>query len=99
MTMFNALLKKLMNRGNDDSKNVAKKRLKFALVYDKLEIKEEMLEDLQKDLIEVISRYFEIDRDQVMLDIERSEESSALIMNTPILAARHKKPAHKSARM
>ena len=91
MMMFNTLLKKLLNRG-EDSRQVAKKRLKFALVYDKLEIKEEMLEDLQKDLIDVISRYFEIDRQQMSLDIERSEDSSALIMNTPILAARHKKP-------
>ncbi len=91
MMMFNTLLKKLMNRG-EDSRQVAKKRLKFALVYEKLEIKEEMLEDLQKDLIDVISRYFEIDRQQMSLDIERSEDSSALIMNTPILAARHKKP-------
>ena len=91
MMMFNTLLKKLMNRG-EDSRQVAKKRLKFALVYDKLEIKEEMLEDLQRDLIDVISRYFEIDRQQMSLDIERSEDSSALIMNTPILAARHKKP-------
>lgn len=97
MMTFNALLKKLMNRG-DESKNVAKKRLKFALVYDKLEIKEDMLEDLQRDLIEVISRYFEIDRQQMSLDIERSEESSALIMNTPILAARHKKPQPDNAR-
>lgn len=91
MMMFNTLLKKLLNRG-EDSRQVAKKRLKFALVYDKLEIKEEMLEDLQKDLIDVISRYFEIDRQQMSLDIERSEDTSALIMNTPILAARHKKP-------
>ncbi len=89
--MFNALFKKLMNRG-EDSKEVAKKRLKFALVYDKLEIKDEMLEDLQRDLMEVISRYFEIDRKQMSLDIERAEGTSALILNTPILAARHKKP-------
>jgi cell division topological specificity factor len=89
MMMFNALLKKLMNKGN--SKDVAKKRLKFALIYDKLEIKDDMIEDLQRDLIEVISRYFEIDRKQMSLDIERSEESSALIMNTPILAARRVK--------
>lgn len=98
MMMFNALLKKLMNRG-DESKNVAKKRLKFALVYDKLEIKEDMLEDLQRDLMEVISRYFEIDHQQMSLDIERSEESSALIMNTPILAARHKKGPQNEARV
>lgn len=89
MMMFNTLLKKLMQRA-DDSKDVAKKRLKFALVYDKLEIKDDMLEDLQRDLVEVISRYFEIDRSQLLLDIERAEGSSALILNTPILSARHK---------
>lgn len=89
--MFNALFKKLLNRGGDDSKDVAKKRLKFALVYDKLEIKDDMLEDLQRDLIDVISRYFEIDRKQMSLDIERAEGSSALILNTPILSARNKK--------
>ena len=94
MTILNGLLKKLTNRGSDSS-NVAKKRLKFALVYDKLEIKDDMLEDLQKDLVEVISRYFEIDRQQMSLDIERSGESSALTLNTPILGAKHKKAHQK----
>lgn len=93
--MFNTLLKKLMNRG--ESKDVAKKRLKFALVYDKLEVKDDMLEDLQKDLVEVISRYFEIDRQQLSLDIERAEGSSALILNTPILSARHQKAGQPEA--
>ncbi|MGM0452520.1 MAG: cell division topological specificity factor MinE [Thermodesulfobacteriota bacterium] len=95
MMMFNTLLKKLMNRG--ESKDVAKKRLKFALVYDKLEVRDDMLEDLQKDLVEVISRYFEIDRQQLSLDIERAEGSSALILNTPILSARHQKAAQSEA--
>ena len=95
MMMFNTLLKKLMNRG--ESKDVAKKRLKFALVYDKLEVRDDMLEDLQKDLVEVISRYFEIDRQQLSLDIERAEGSSALILNTPILSARHQKAGQSEA--
>lgn len=97
MKMFNKLLKKLMSR--EESKDVAKKRLKFALVYDKLEIKEEMLEDLQRDLIDVISRYFEIDRQQMSLDIERSEGSSALTLNTPILGAKHQKTDQKDSRL
>lgn len=82
---FNTLLKKLMNKG--DSKNIAKKRLKFALLTDKLEIKTDTLGNLQKDLVEVISRYFEIDKESIKIDIQRSEESSALIFNTPIIAA------------
>ena len=82
---FNTLLKKLMNKGN--SKDIAKKRLKFALLTDKLEIKTDTLGNLQKDLVEVISRYFEIDTESINIDIQRSDESSALIFNTPIIAA------------
>lgn len=92
MMMFNTLLKKLMNRA--DSKEIAKKRLKFALVYDKLEIKDDILEDLQKDLVEVINRYFEIDRDGFSLELERADGCSALILNTPILSARRQ--AHQA---
>jgi cell division topological specificity factor len=83
---FNTLLKKLMNKG-DDSKNIAKQRLKFALLTDKLEIKTDTLGDLQRDLVEVISKYFEIDKESIQIDIKRSDESSALIFNTPILSA------------
>ena len=82
---FNTLLKKLMNK--NESKDIAKKRLKFALLTDKLEIKADTLAYLQKDLVEVISRYFEIDKESIQIDIKRSEESSALIFNTPIISA------------
>jgi len=91
---FNTLLKKLMNKG--DSKNIAKKRLKFALLTDKLEIRTDTMRNLQKDLVEVISRYFEIDKESIKIDIQRSEESSALIFNTPIIAA-HRQREHPAA--
>ncbi len=84
---FNDLLKKLLNK--PDSREVAKKRLKFALVYDKLEVSDDMLNNLQQELLEVISRYFEIDRESINLDIQRSDEYSALVFNTPILSAKH----------
>jgi len=83
---LNALLKKLFNK--TESKDIAKKRLKFALIYDKLEIRDDMLGNLQKELIEVISRYFEIDKQAIALDIQRSDECSALVFNTPILSAK-----------
>jgi len=72
------------------SKDVAKKRLKFALVYDKLEISDEMLQNLQSDIIAVISKYFEIDKSSLKLDIQRSDELSALVFNTPIISAKRK---------
>ena len=92
---FQSLIKKLLNKP-DNSRSVAKKRLQFALVYDKLEVKDDMLEDLQRDLVDVISRYFEIDREALSLDIQRCEGSSALILNTPIVAAKHQKKGREA---
>jgi len=86
---LNSLFKKIM--GKPASKDVAKQRLKFALLTDKLDVKKEMLKDLQKDLIEVISRYFEIDKESITIDIQRSEECSALVFNSPIISATHKR--------
>lgn len=84
--MLNGLLNKLL--GKSGSKDVAKKRLQFALVYDKLEVSDTMLESLQRDIVEVISRYFVIDQEEIKLDIQRDRDSSALVVNTPILSAR-----------
>ena len=84
--MLNGLLNKLL--GKSGSKDVAKKRLQFALVYDKLEVSDTMLESLQRDIVEVISRYFVIDQEEIKLDIQRDRDSSALVVNTPIPSPR-----------
>ncbi len=86
--MLNGLLKKIL--GKSDSKDVAKKRLKFALIYDKLEVSDEIMDDLQRDIVEVISRYFEIDQSAFKLDIHRTDDLSALVVNTPIISAKHR---------
>jgi len=94
--MLNRLLQKLSGssksrKGNEkstSSKEVAKKRIKFALVYDKIEVSDNLLKDLQQDIIEVISRYFEIDKNSLTLDIQRMDDLSALVMNTSIISAR-----------
>ncbi len=88
--MLNGLVQKLFGK-ETHSKDVAKKRLKFALVYDKLEISDEMLTELQQDVIAVISKYFEIDSSSLKLDIQRSDDFSALVFNTPIIAAKRKR--------
>jgi cell division topological specificity factor len=88
--MLDGFLKKLLGGRQSDSKDVAKKRLKFALIYDKLEVSDTILENLHRDIVEVISRYFEIDREAFKLDIRRSDELSALVVNTPILGAKRR---------
>ena len=88
--MLNGFFRKVMGGDKTDSKEVAKKRLKFALIYDKLEVSDDILTSLHRDIVEVISRYFEIDKEAVKLDINRSEDLSALIVNTPIKSAKHR---------
>jgi cell division topological specificity factor len=87
--MFNDFFGKFFGKSGN-SKETAKKRLKFALVYDKLEISDDLLSDLQRDMVEVISRYFEIDTTAMKLDIKRSDDLSALVFNTPILSAKRR---------
>ena len=84
--MLNDIMKKLF--GKSGSKETAKKRLQFALVYDWLEVSDDVLKKMQNEIITVISRYFVIDRDQLKLDITRDNDLSALVFNTPIISAK-----------
>lgn len=84
--MLNDLMKKLFSKNG--SKETAKKRLQFALVYDRLEVSDEILKDMQNEIVAVISRYFVIDQKQLKLDITRKNDLSALMFNTPIISAK-----------
>lgn len=81
------MLSRLLRRftGQKASKDTAKKRLQFSLIYDKLEVNDTTLTDLQKDIVGVISKYFEIDKDAFELKVKRDDDVSALVFNTPIL--------------
>ena len=81
--MLSRLLKKFTKQ--KASKEAAKKRLQFSLIYDKLEVNDTTLTNLQKDIVAVISNYFEIDNESLELKVRRDDEVSALVFNTPIL--------------
>jgi cell division topological specificity factor len=84
--MLNDLIKKLFRK--NDSKATAKKRLQFALIYDRLEVSDDSLKDMQNEIVAVISRYFVIDQDKLKLNITRDEDLSALMFNTPIISSK-----------
>lgn len=87
--MLSGLLKRFIGRKN--SKDAAKKRLQFSLIYDKLEVNDTTLTDLQQDIVDVISKYFEIDKDALELKVKRDDNVSALVFNTPILQVKRKR--------
>ena len=89
--MFAEIVQKVFGNKNNSGKT-AKKRLELALIYDRLEISDDVLKDLQRDIIDTISRYFEIDKASLKLDISKSGEMSSLVLNTSILSAKHQTP-------
>jgi len=90
VTVFGEILRKWFGKGMDDgdSKSVAKDRLRLVLVHDRSMLPPETLDALRADLIEVVSRYFEVDRTTLSMDVHRTRESWALMVNLPLRRAR-----------
>jgi cell division topological specificity factor len=54
------------------------------LIHDRTDISPEMMENLRKDLIGVISNYLDIEEDKIELDLSKEERSVALVANIPV---------------
>lgn len=72
----------------DSSKAVAKDRLRLILIHDRCSISPEILEEIRKDIMEVISKYIEIDEQEIDVKMTTAEEiegdAPALIASIPI---------------
>ena len=89
MTVFGEMIRKWFGKGDDaDSKDVAKDRLRLVLVHDRSMLPPETLDALRNDLIEVVSRYFEVDNAMLSMDVQRTGEAWALMVNLPLRRAR-----------
>ena len=70
-------------------KEVAKDRLRLILIHDRGSLAPEMLDKIREEIREVISKYIEIDANDVEISLNRSEDvegegGPALIANIPI---------------
>lgn len=77
-------LKKLF--GQPGSSVTAKERLRLVLMTDHLELAPEMIESMKRDLVDVISRYVEVDRDRIEVNFEQQDRALAMLANIPILS-------------
>lgn len=75
---------KLFKEDPNASKNVAVERLRLVLVHDRASVSEGLMESLKEDLIDVISKYMEIDEATMEINLSSSEHSAALIANIPV---------------
>ena len=81
--------------GKPTSSATAKERLRLVLLSDHLSLAPDVVEALKHDLIEVISRYVDVDASNCDVTFEQREKQVAMLANIPILGmrARPKPPA------
>ncbi len=81
---------KMFTKKKENSKNVAKERLKLVLVHDRADLSPKLLEMMKNDIIRVISEYAEIDDEGLDIKLTRMKRDgdttpvSALVANIPI---------------
>jgi cell division topological specificity factor len=81
---------KSFGRPGNNSREVAKERLKLVLVHDRVNISSSFLEMIKGDIIKIISDYMEIDEGNLevkMTKLKRDEDDTlvpALVANIPI---------------
>jgi cell division topological specificity factor len=78
--------------GAPTSSATAKERLRLVLMTDHLALAPDMIDNMKRDLIDVISRYVEVDRDKVEVTFEQEDRVLAMLANIPIVSVTRPTP-------
>ncbi|BEV36115.1 cell division topological specificity factor MinE [Synechococcus sp. M16CYN] len=74
---------KLLGR-QDSSASTAKRRLRLMLAYDRSDLSPELLEQMRREIFEVVARYVEIDIEEGEVSLETEDRVTTLVANLPI---------------
>jgi len=83
------ILSRLIARYRKNSKTIAKERLRLVLIHDRSGIPPEVLNQMKNEIIAVISKHVKVDRDNIEMNISRSEGRTRLVADIPIVSARN----------
>ena len=72
----------------DASKSVATNRLKLVLMQDRTNLTPKILEQMRGELIDLLSRYVELDKELLELNFEQEGEQVALMLSIPVIRAK-----------
>ena len=72
----------------DASKSVATNRLKLVLMQDRTNLTPKILEQMRGELIDLLSRYVELDKELLELNFEHEGDQIALMLSIPVIRAK-----------
>ena len=72
----------------DASKTVAASRLKLVLMQDRTNLTPRILEQMRGELIDLLSKYVELDKELLELDFQQEGEQVALMLSIPVIRAK-----------
>ncbi len=82
------LFQRLLGYQEPKSRDVAKDRLQLVLVQDRVNLSPERMNQLKDDLIQVISKYVEIEQDGIEISLAKSGRHSRLTADIPVVGSR-----------
>jgi cell division topological specificity factor len=87
ITGCNSLIAATLSK-QDTAKETACNRLKLVLMHDRTKLDPSTLERMRDELVEVISRYVEIDQELLDLNLASEGNSIALVASIPVIRAK-----------
>jgi cell division topological specificity factor len=86
--MIIELLERLFGRDQITSRTKVKQRLKFILAHDRAAISPQIFEQMRREIMQVVSKYVELEEENIEINLESDRDFTAVIANLPIRAIR-----------
>jgi cell division topological specificity factor len=85
LNMIRRLLEMLFPwNNNTNSRSHAKSRLKLIIAHDRASINPDMMEAMREEILDVVARYVEVDRDEMEFSLSNDQRMTSLTANLPI---------------
>lgn len=73
---------------SSNAKDVACNRLKLVLMQDRTNLSPAIMDRMRRELIDLLSKYLELDRELLDLNFEQEDSQMALMLSIPVLRAK-----------